>query len=82
MWQQTVVITFPSRYLVATSPETVYVSFIGTKLAKDVLVDANFLHSPLWQASEPDTVSSPAHFVNLWRQLNGWFQGWDFWKIL
>ena len=37
------------RYLVASSPKTLYVSFIGTKLAKDVLVDANLLHSPLWK---------------------------------
>ena len=44
------------RYLVASSPRTLYVSFIGTKLAKDVLVDANLLHSPLWKAPNSQQV--------------------------
>lgn len=44
------------RYMVAVSPDTMYVSFIGTKLAKDLLVDVNLLHKPLWQASERNTV--------------------------
>ena len=44
------------RYLVASSPDTIYVSFIGTKLAKDVLVDANFFHKPLWKAEKTEQV--------------------------
>ena len=51
---------FGCRYLVATSPNTVYVSFIGTKLAKDILVDANFMHRPLWQASDTDRARFPS----------------------
>ena len=47
---------FACRYLVASSPDTIYVSFIGTKLAKDVLVDANFFHAPLWRTEKPETV--------------------------
>ena len=44
------------RYLVASSPDTIYVSFIGTKLAKDVLVDANFFHKPLWKTEKAEQV--------------------------
>ena len=34
-----------------------YVSFIGTKLAKDVLVDANMLHRPLWKSQDAKQAS-------------------------
>jgi hypothetical protein len=51
------------RYLVASSPKTIYVSFIGTKLAKDVLVDANFLHRPLWQAPNSKQVRADDIFA-------------------
>lgn len=44
------------RYLLASSPKTMYVSFIGTKLAKDVLVDANFLRRPLWRSRDAKQV--------------------------
>ena len=43
-----------------------FVSFIGTKLAKDVLVDVNMLRSPLWQSTDTKQVQVPAHSTVLW----------------
>ncbi|GFR43454.1 hypothetical protein Agub_g4537 [Astrephomene gubernaculifera] len=41
----------PQHYIIATSPTTMYVAFMGTKQFQDLLVDANLLHTPVWAES-------------------------------
>ena len=45
--------TFPFcfSYLLATSKDAMYVAFMGTKQARDLVVDARFLHRPVWAES-------------------------------
>ncbi len=51
------------RYLLASSPKTMYVSFIGTKLAKDMLVDANMFHRPLWKSQDAKQACPAGVFI-------------------
>ncbi|GLC44700.1 hypothetical protein PLESTB_000973200 [Pleodorina starrii] len=41
----------PQHYLIATSPTSMYVAFMGTKQFQDILADANLLHTPVWAES-------------------------------
>ena len=36
------------RYIVASSAEAHYVAFMGTKVLRDYLTDANYLQTALW----------------------------------
>ena len=36
------------RYIVASSAEALYVAFMGTKVLRDYLTDANYLQAALW----------------------------------
>ncbi|GIL88442.1 hypothetical protein Vretifemale_16406 [Volvox reticuliferus] len=41
----------PQHYLIATSPTSMYVAFMGTKQFQDILADANLLYTPIWAES-------------------------------
>ncbi|KAG2501961.1 hypothetical protein HYH03_000459 [Edaphochlamys debaryana] len=41
----------PQHYLIATSPDALYVAFMGTKQWQDLVCDASVLHSPVWAES-------------------------------
>eukprot|EP00884_Botryococcus_braunii_P022747 jgi/Botrbrau1/9156/Bobra.160_3s0028.1 len=45
------------RYLLASSPSALYVAFMGTKEARDLLADANILQGALWE--DPSASSIP-----------------------
>ena len=36
------------RYIVSSSAEALYVAFMGTKVLRDYLADANYLQAALW----------------------------------
>ena len=53
--------------MLASTPEALYVCLMGTKHMRDVLVDINFLHRPLWHAEQA------AKGVQVGRTNNGRF---------
>ena len=38
----------PQHYLIATGGDAMYVAFMGTKQARDLVADARFLKQPVW----------------------------------
>ncbi len=41
----------PQHYMIATTPTSLIVAFMGTKRWEDLLADANLLHTPVWAES-------------------------------
>eukprot|EP00198_Chlamydomonas_reinhardtii_P006846 XP_001696182.1 triacylglycerol lipase-like protein [Chlamydomonas reinhardtii] len=53
----------PQHYMIATTPTSLVVAFMGTKRWEDLLADANLLHTPVWAESAAlaaDASSIPA----------------------
>ena len=51
------------HYLIATGHDALYVSFMGTKQARDLMSDLSFLHEPIWKEAidlAKDSKSVPA----------------------
>lgn len=48
---QTSINDIPQHYLIATGGDAMYVAFMGTKQARDLVADARFLKQPVWAES-------------------------------
>ena len=45
------------RYIVSSSAEALYVAFMGTKVLRDYLADANYLQATLWPGVQASVCS-------------------------
>ena len=46
------------RYIIASSADALYVAFMGTKVLRDYLADANYLQAALWPGTQAQVRSS------------------------
>ena len=51
-------ISLGCRYIVASSADALYVAFMGTKVLRDYLADANYLQAALWPGAPAQVRSS------------------------